>query len=318
MEDIKQYNRAREAIEHSFQGLPYTSSKLIQLLITRADPATGIVEDLSSRDLAILMAVDHAPGRKGAGIPKIETIRSYLRTIQKSCPNDFKLISVGQKLKVQFINMPQIYAYFCVPKEVYGVMERALITEKEDKSLISPDLSSESDLYFEEVDITKVSAGMNGKTPVKNIYITNKLNKLTPQGDESAARKQPISPDFKPSQDSIALALSRGFTQAQDPEEIQKFISYNLENNYQWEDFNPVFLMWLERANDYLHHKQQQKQHYTQFARSRNNERSSPKDNSYEAALETVRKHNPNPISPDALFPVRGETYNHEGRGSSY
>lgn len=71
------YNKARLEIESAFNGLPHVHTTLIKSLITRADPETGIVENLSYREIAEFLAIYHAPGRRGAGIPKKETIRSY-------------------------------------------------------------------------------------------------------------------------------------------------------------------------------------------------------------------------------------------------
>lgn len=120
MEEIKRYNLARELIEKFFIGLPNASSKLIQLLITRADLPTGLVENLTYRDLAILLSVDHALGRKNAGTLTIETMRSYLRTIAKNCSDDFRLFTQGQKLKYHFPGTPATCAHFYAQEKVHA------------------------------------------------------------------------------------------------------------------------------------------------------------------------------------------------------
>ncbi|MBA3284990.1 MAG: hypothetical protein H0U27_08020 [Nitrosopumilus sp.] len=224
MEDIKKYNRAREAIEHSFIGLPHASCRLIQLLITKANPSNGIVENLSYRDLAILMTVDHAPGRKGAGIPKIDTIRSYLRTISKNCPDDFRLISKGHKLKCQFINMPEIYAYFCEQKEV-SRDERVIAKPFESQIELSP--ISDADLFLGTFETEKESIGTQGEKPVKKFIIINNKQTTTTQTELKRPALLPIADDFKPSQETLAIAISRGYRNAHNSRMIDDFIDKN-------------------------------------------------------------------------------------------
>ena len=56
--EIAKYNNARKEIESRFAGLTPNHMNLINIMITRSDPSTGIVEGLSYRELAILLAVD--------------------------------------------------------------------------------------------------------------------------------------------------------------------------------------------------------------------------------------------------------------------
>ncbi|KTD32188.1 hypothetical protein Lnau_3099 [Legionella nautarum] len=293
MEDIKLYNLAREQIENPFIGLPCASSRLIQLLITRANPSTGIVDNLTYRDLATLLIVDHAPGRKGAGIPKIETIRSYLRTVAKCCSNDFRIITDGQKLKFQFTNMPKIYALFFDKKEVYREEESGESRKKNTiDSINKPALLGLSNTQKNE----ELATDGFFQKPVKNINIINKQNKLT-TSEGVLNHKKPISADFSPNQETIEIALSRGLNQVLNSEELKKFVHYNLANGCQWVDFNPIFIKWLEREREYSQLKQRNNQPTQGKARSRVNEYSAY-TNSYESAMAAVLQANADACPP--------------------
>lgn len=182
---IKNYRSATIELQSRFTGLPNAQGKLVLLLISRADPTTGLVEHLSCRDLANLLTVDRVPGSKGAGVPEIETIRSYLRTIANSFPDEFKLINQGQKIAYQFTGMPKIFAiFFTKQEEVYGVVTEVsttpiLLVNTGESSDYAPTFSG--DEYGE-------SYGELFGSPV---YITN----LTKQ-DEGKNYKKLISPVF--------------------------------------------------------------------------------------------------------------------------
>jgi len=115
------YNKARVNIENRFKGLLHAHTSLVKSLITLANPLTGIVTDITYGDIADLLTINKAPGRTESGIPQKPTIRSYLRSIEKQCPEDFKVISEGQKLQFQFPKLPAIYAKFLGSTEEYTV-----------------------------------------------------------------------------------------------------------------------------------------------------------------------------------------------------
>jgi hypothetical protein len=251
MKMLREYNRARMELESRFTGIPNAHGKLVHLLMTRSDPETGLVENLSCRDLANLLAVDHAPGRKGAGIPKIETIRSYLRTIAKSCPDDFKLINQGQRIACLFINMPKIYAHFCAQKEVYG--DNSDVQESI-KPLVNTAALSEEEAFFGSHETAEPPIEMLPEAPVKNINILNNNN------NNKYMPFSPIADDFVPNPQTIAKAMSLGHSDATDFNVIREFIHYNQAIGSEWVDYNPVYLVFLAKRVERKKLKQQQTQ----------------------------------------------------------
>ena len=136
MKTIAQYNQARKEIESRFLGLPHAHISMIGYLINRADPETGIVSDISYRDLASMLSIDPAPGRRGAGTPHKQAIRSYLITIAEQCSKDFKILSQGQRLQVQFLTLPEIYSAHFDQNKVYTDDHALPCTEKTLKPLM--------------------------------------------------------------------------------------------------------------------------------------------------------------------------------------
>lgn len=106
---IERYQKARQEIEQRFLGLPYMHTALIGLLLSKAHFSTGIVENITYQDLCDTLVVKPAPGRKDSGAPSKSTLRSVLRTIESTFQNDFKIISEGQHLILQFITLPQFF-----------------------------------------------------------------------------------------------------------------------------------------------------------------------------------------------------------------
>ena len=298
LHELEKYNRARLKIESCFNGLPHAPASLIKSLINMADPVTGLVVDISWWDLCKLMEVDKRPGRKNAGTPTKEVVREYINTIINQCGNYFKIATVGQKLQFKFINMPSIYAYYFANHKEQHIDDQCLSLSP------SPYIETGSNEDFNTSSLPETPTEGHIDIPiaintVKNINIlTNKqnlTNKLTVVGvNQSLNTKQPIQPNFYPNQETITKALSRGFMEVTSDEEIQKFIQYNLNNKCQWVDFNPVFLNWLERNNEFRKTKKQPSNN----TRRNNNECSSPKINSYEAAMAAVLNSNPNACAP--------------------
>ena len=296
MVEIAQYNQARLEIEARFKGLPHACASIVKSLITIANPITGMVSDLSWSELCRLIEIEKRPGRKNGGIPTKEVVREYVNTIIQQCGAEFRLATVGQKLQFQFINMPAIYAtYFTLQPELHTVAHNDISLPS---TLINTDSNNAfTDLYTQEDPIEAHTDFPTAEQAVKNINILiNKQNKLTAVGKVKNLKKL-IAQDFYPSEHTVAIALSRGLENVTNPQEIQKFIHYNLENNHQWSDFNPVFLMWLTRDEQYRQTKQQIN------ARSKVNERTTHPKNSYAAAMAEVLRAN-----ADALC-MSGEAY---------
>lgn len=106
---IERYQKARQEIERRFSGLPYMHTALIGLLLSKAHLSTGIVENITYQDLCDTLMIKAAPGRKDSGIPSKSTLRSVLRTIELTFQNDFKIISEGNHLILQFITLPHFF-----------------------------------------------------------------------------------------------------------------------------------------------------------------------------------------------------------------
>ena len=109
MKEIKTYNKATILIASRFQGLRHEQTTLIKTLITLADPTTGIVSNTTYQDLCDLLTVNAAPGRKESGTPSKQTIRNYIKSIERECGDYFKITSEGQTLKFLFPEIPKIF-----------------------------------------------------------------------------------------------------------------------------------------------------------------------------------------------------------------
>lgn len=269
------FNRLRLDYEAKFQGLPHAHASLIKSLLNYADPQTGMIEGLSCRNLGMLLAVDPACGRKGAGIPKIETIRSYLRTIASNFPDDFKVVSAGQKLKLQFISLPALYQNYLGSNNLYG---------DQCQHQLSCDFQSMTDLnhdfYIDETTDFHGECESNSYITITNKQTNNYNNQ------KSKNNKKPISLDFFPSAETILIAKQKGLLKVTDAQEIQNFIQHNLKNETKWSDYNPIFLKWLERGSEYESKKQKIR---TSDLRSESNE-SSSKPKKYKSREELLRE----------------------------
>ncbi|STX88316.1 hypothetical protein [Legionella feeleii] len=241
MTNIKAYNKARLEIEGIFNGLPHVHTTLIKSLITRADPETGIVENISYREIAEFLAIYHSPGRRGAGIPKKGTVRSYFRTIAENHPENFKLVSQGQKFKCQFPKLPAIYAHYLARKEVgTGSSNQGNTREGQAETGGKTNCKVAADACKP----CEHPAAAKPQPPVK------KNNKITTNNNHNQfqARLKPIAADFVPAPETIAKALALGYSDVGDLEDIQAFIRYNQSIGSRFADYNPVYLRWLSRT----------------------------------------------------------------------
>lgn len=215
------YNQFRSEIEAPFLGLPHAHTTLIKTLIQYADPLSGIVSDISYEKISKMLYVHAAPGRSDSGSPSKSMIRSYIKTIERHCPESFASNTERNHLQLIFLKMPTVY------QNILNINE------------LNTDLNQKNCNYFNDIDGISNNPSTDLNTP--DIYKT-KITKQT---------KTEITADFYPSQETIAIAKARGLTKVEDLSEIQKFIEYNLEQQTRWADFNPVFLRWLEREVEY-------------------------------------------------------------------
>lgn len=266
---------ALNEVEAPFMGQPYGPLLLIKKLISLADPDTGLVTDISYTELAVSLTINPSPGRKDSGRPTKETIRNYAKSLERACPDYFKIISIGQKLRFKFSELPQIFKkYFDSKKLNIDRNQSEIIAVIESKRLFAADFDTEVNIELNTAD-----------DAVKNnniLKITNK-NKLT-QTSELTVQKKPIRDDFFPDSKTIEMAKSLGYTKVEDNLEIQAFIKHNKKLNSQWEDFNPVFITWLERDSQYLLKKQKGQKQLGSIHHERNTNQSSLK----QTALERI------------------------------
>ncbi len=118
MDELIQFNKAIIAITSRFAGLPHVHMRLISSLMSLANPATGIISDISYNQLALLLTVSPAQGRKDCGTPTKQTIRNYIKTIERECGDYFKVISEGQNLQFLFPELPKIFNEIFENREV--------------------------------------------------------------------------------------------------------------------------------------------------------------------------------------------------------
>ncbi len=274
MNEIIRYNKARIDIENRFLGLRYEHTTLIKSLITRADPSTGVVSDITYNELARILTIHPAPGRKDSGTPTKQTIRNYIKSIERECGEYFQIISEDQKLQFLFSELPKIFE------------NREVNTDATRPETVVP---SEQNNVSDQQDNTEVNIERNIPiTAVNNINIFNITNSnkqtQTASNDFSCSKKQ-IGDDFYPNTKTIEMAFSMGLTKVTDFTEIQAFIKHNKKLNTQWADFNPVFITWLERDAQYMQKQQQKAQGQL---RSHHNERGTNQSTLNQTALERV------------------------------
>lgn len=286
---IERYHQARQEVESLFVGLPYIHNTLISLLLSRANPSTGIVENISYQDLCALLAVKPAPGRKESGIPSKSTLRSVLRTIEGTFGKYFKIISEGQQLILQFIALPRIYKNHDLIREENSDQISELKSCK-----TQTDSDSRHDFQREQINDQLTDQSSQNKQNAVSVKNNINLNKQkTNITNTNIGVKQEISEDFYPSQDTIQKALEQGLVKVTDPIEIQKFIAYNQQHQNRWEDFNHVFITWLE-------HEQKQATKPIRSVKRKNYERSS-QSNRYELTMQAVLEANKGARAPDEI-----------------
>ena len=296
---LEQYKKGIVEIERPFIGLSYAQALLAKSLITRADPATGIVNDISYQDLANLLTINPAPGRKNSGTPTKQTIRNYIKSIERACGEYFKVISEGQNLQFLFPELPKVFSKIFENREVNTLVNSSDAHEN----------TEENRVFDNEVNLHLNTDVNTPNSAVRKLYfnknINNNNNAAGMIGNKNL--KQPITPNFYPSPETIARAEASGFSFAADANIIQEFIDKNTAWGSEFADFNPVYLCFLVK---HAERKQQKSVAPNNLTRSAH-ERTSIKNNSFEAAMEQVKRDNPNAIAPSAkdLFPASKVIY---------
>lgn len=296
--DVELYINARKQIEKKFQLLPYGPRLIIYELLNLANPFTGIVSDISYRDLSRSLEIKTAPGRINSGVPSKQTIRNFIKSIEHECGEYFQVITEGQNLKFIFPEVPKIYDQLIRRKEFNTDLNSP-------KSLIDSD--REGDLEAKSnVEVNREANTLKNSAKNINIFNITNSNKQTQTASNDFSRsKKPICDDFYPNTKTIEMAFSMGLTKVTDKEEIQAFIKHNKKQNTLWADFNPVFINWLERDAQYI---QKQLQKAQGQLRSHHNERGINQSTLNQTALERVSEHHG--ISIDSLWDTSGSELN--------
>lgn len=278
VEDIGTYNTYLYEIERAFVGQPYAYILIVKFLIPLIDSSTGIVNNITYNKLAEYLTVKPAPGRKNSGTPSKQTIRNYIRSIENECGEYFKVISEGQNLKFLFPEVPKIFNKLFQNTEVNTQvnLERTQVNTGV-KAISSKGVNTELNT---EANTPSFSVKNN------NIFNITNTNKQTNVADfDISSVKKTIDAHFYPNQKTIELAHALGLTKVTDATEIQAFINHNKKQNTQWADFNPVFMTWLERGEQYT---QKQHQKVQGQLRSHHNERGINQNRFIPEALERV------------------------------
>lgn len=289
LDGIKKFNLMRMRFESCFSGLPHTQAIIINLLISKADPETGIASGIIYSELVSILFVAPSSGRFKSKTPTKQTIRSYLRTIEHSFSEYFQVISEGQNLKIWFPTLPGVYAsYFDVENtDLYtdksthlNTVKTISNTESNDAFLVDKNTEEYTDLYTDSY---------TPECPVKNNNIFNIKNKQ----QTTETTKLSICDDFYPNAKTIELAQSRGLFSVTDKAQIRKFINYNQAKDTKWADYNPVFLNWLEQDSKHTQRAVQQKE-----PRRARDECYSNKPSKSKPTLADVIYANQNSVSP--------------------
>lgn len=241
MQNVIKYNNAIIEVGSLFLGLPNSHSSLIKTLIILADPLSGIVNNISYSDIARLLTINPAPGRKDSGTPSKQTVRNYIKSIERECGDYFKVITEGQNLKFFFPEIPKIF------NQLFKTTEG----NTQSHEPCSLDTTDESAVLEDELNMEVDTEANTALSAVENIFINKNIN----NNNNNNPTKKLIADDFFPNSEAIATATSLGFKTVCDAAEIADFISYNKAAGSMWADFNPIYIKWLARGKEILNNK---------------------------------------------------------------
>lgn len=295
------YPLAFDAFKANIRGLSSFCRLTMLELLSYCDYTTGVIsidalDELARKDFQVAPA----PGRKKEDIDG-DTIRNAFRSIKKARPEQFIFSRINQRITIEMPFMRELYERFCgKSQEVAAVDEREAAMPT---TLFSIDESACFATSLSGEDAGDVAAASSRS--IRDI--NNKINKLklTNQTDgvveNFSTTKQPIQPNFYPDAETIIQALSMGLKKVVDTQEIAAFIRHNQERNTQWENFNPVYLQWLERGAEYKqrqlatkqsrsnyvsHGIKAKQQDLMELARAQNRDAMSPSGQSYAYTID--------------------------------
>lgn len=263
-------------LERDFAGITYMARAIMPLLLARANPKSGIVDGLTYGDLQKLLYVRPAPGRKESGMPTKQTIRNLIKSIERECPEHFRVITEGQSLRFLFPTMSTISA------DAHAEVDFTVEVNTEHNI---PDTGTstvrDDDFCGEQHTELNTATSVPAAVMKNNIYKNNPTNRNS---------KKPIDPHFKPSREILEIAKGRGYLRADKPDEIAAFIHYNIMHQTEWADFNAVYLRWLENGSRYSQQQETRRQIRTENPRSSNHGGGSKKHSG--SIIELVALHN--------------------------
>ena len=245
-------SEALSAIKSNLEGLPSFCRLVMYELLEYCDYKSGIISINTLDDVAHDFRVAPSPGRKKEVING-DTLRNAFRTIKKAKPDHFKFTTKNQRIIIEMPFLSILYQQF-----FGGLNQVAAVSASEHNRATRLDPIEDSvnlDALFFGEDARDVAAATSCVVE-DNINIKKQITKQT-NSFESPRPKCPITDDFVPNTCTIAEATARGYINATNPNEIKAFIAYNKALQTRWADYNPVYLLWLARAEEHQQQKQQ-------------------------------------------------------------
>jgi len=243
-------------------GLPSFCRLFIYEALEYCDYEKGVaylpaLHEMSVKDFH----VERASGRKREEVNE-NTLRNTIRTIKKFRGDDFKFRVVNQRIEIDMPWMRELS--LASKKDAGGQSEKAT-------SSTTPDNIESEHLLNASDNRAKNKEDATSDSPNNNIFINKYINNNNNLKGGVALEKKPIAEDFTPSEALIAKAKAKGYEHADCEKEIQKFILHNQACGSRFADFEPVYLLWLQRGQERSLAKEQQKQMRVQTKKGRSN-----------------------------------------------
>jgi hypothetical protein len=247
--------------------------------------------------------VDPSPGRKRESING-DKLRNAFRTIKKAKPEHFKFSTQNQRI---IIDMPFLRELF---QQHLGEVQQVTAVDAEESVTQEIYASTDVEVDLESQpsieDVTEDAAASYNSSRAECINNKNNIKNKQTTTHEEFPRKKLISKDFYPAQETIEKALALGYVNPTDPAIIQSFIEKNTAWGSVYYDFNPIYLLFLAKEPEF---KQQKQLAQESLSRNKDHERTQPKNNTFEAAMEQVLRANPDPLAPSDELPGSAKIY---------
>ena len=243
-------------------GLPSLCRLFLYEAIEYCNFDAGVAILPSLHEIAVKdFNVERASGRKREEVNE-NTLRNVIRTIKKFRGDDFRFRVIKQRIE---IDMPWMREISLASKKDAGDQSEKVSSSKAPENTESEQLLNASD------NRAKSKEDAASVSPNNNIFINKNINNNNNLKGGAALEKMPITDDFTPSDALIAKAKAKGYEHADCEKEIQKFILHNQACGSRFADFEPVYLLWLQRGQERSLGKEQQKQMRVQTKKGRSN-----------------------------------------------